>query len=94
MTTFSAVDTTPGSVVATRRFPTTRRQDLVGSRLGERHRPGWTTVHGLAVEVEEGDVQPAVGEGQAERQPHVPAAPDDDHVPLESHTPALLRLQS
>ena len=61
-------------------------EDLVGSRLGERHDTALHLVHGSAVQVEECDVQATVGEGQAQGQPDVATAPDDDHVPLESHS--------
>ena len=64
-------------------------EHLVGSRLGERHDTALHQVHGSAVQVEECNVQAAVGEREAEGKPHVATAPNDDHIPLEFHSRPL-----
>ena len=68
------------------------REHLRRSGLRERHHPCVDDVDDRRVGVVEHDVQPCVGERQAERKTHVTAAADNSDVVLEArwsaHHPA------
>ena len=89
MTTCSAVDNVRVRC-RVQAAPHNPLENLVGARFRERHDAAFDLFHGIAVDVEEGDIQAAVGECQAQGQPHVAAAPDNDYIPLKTHTCPLL----
>ncbi len=60
-------------------------QDLVGAPLDERHLPGPDAVDRDLVDVVEHDVEPGVGEGQAEGEPDVPAPTDHRQGTMSFH---------
>src|ERR1700734_783864 len=57
-------------------------QHLVGARLGEWHFPAVHRLNGRLADVVNGHIGAPVSESESERQTHVPASPDDDHVPV------------